>query len=93
MAEKEIYCLRETLTMEKARSSELENELNHLKSCYSCEKKVSAETTLVEVVESRRHDFAELEGYQSTESYEVPKQQLSWKLVLILLPALEVTLG
>lgn len=93
MAEKEIYCLRETLTMEKARSSELENELNHLKSCYSCEKKVSAETTLVEVVESRRDDFAELEGYQSTESYEVPKQQLSWKLVLILLPALEVTLG
>ncbi|KAK3007320.1 hypothetical protein RJ639_016736 [Escallonia herrerae] len=52
VAESEINCLRESLTTEKARSSELKNELNHLKFRRTYGNEVSAEETPADVRES-----------------------------------------
>ena len=73
MAENEIQCLRDSLTSERARSFELENELKNLKSCHSCGKEVSEEKSIVdEADESRADEFAESRSGRSTDFHEVP---------------------
>lgn len=73
MAEKEICCLKQSLTEEKARSEKLAMELAHIKSSFLCEKIVSTDKieTKKEVCRGNGLDESAESDYQSVDTHEV----------------------
>ncbi|XP_063950245.1 kinesin-like protein KIN-6 isoform X2 [Daucus carota subsp. sativus] len=73
VAEKEICCLKQSLTEEKARSEKLAMELAHIKSSFLCEKIVSTDKieTKKEVCRENGLDESAESDYQSVDTHEL----------------------
>ncbi|CAK9148301.1 unnamed protein product [Ilex paraguariensis] len=80
VAEIEIHNLRESLTNEKARSFELENELKDFKLGCSCWKEASAAVSVIEAVGFVENISPESKGYQSYDVQQVNREASSLNL-------------
>lgn len=85
VAEKEIYCLKQSLAEEKARSDKLAKELSHLKSSFLCKNIVSKDKIVTKEAECKGNgvDVSAESDYLSMDLHEVRKKQYYWNLILL----------
>lgn len=81
VAENEICTLRDCLSNEKTRSTELENQLRDWQSNCCCRKGVSSEESSREEDEFRGKGSLDCEARQSTDQNEVHEQESFWRCI------------